>query len=373
MSFFENITLRRRRTNSDSNLINSSQFSTSTHNDDNSMGSMPDLSVDADNEQITQLKQRIQNLEQELKSAHLEIESLSLENSSLKQTNDELLRKNKFYNTISCSPRKKNTPNKPVQTKTKKGKMKSANTQTTMYPMSPVLTESCDDANSKHTATDHLRKTYPVTQTQNKLTKKLNTIHIVSSNKKNKILTIAENTFPDKYKLCHYLLPNSNTEQLIKNIEIKLHGMTMNDFCVLMIGEEDFNTTKDYIYIISKLKQTLQRQKFTNIIICAPTYKCGSHIGSMYNWRVQNFNNKLYLDVLQYEYAYFLDTNKNLRWGEMFHKTNGTVNNYGMSIIFKDVIDFITGISEELTASSNDQCSNNQESQGVIDCTFFRE
>lgn len=84
--------------------------------------------------------------------------------------------------------------------------------------------------------------------------------------------------------------------------------------------------------------------KHTNIIICAPTYKYGSHC-NMYNWRVQNFNNLLYLDTLAQEHAYFLDSNKNLTWDyNMFDRRTGTIYNNGMKTIFKDIQEFIDGI-----------------------------
>lgn len=118
---------------------------------------------------------------------------------------------------------------------------------------------------------------------------------IVSTNKRNKILNIAKNTFQN-YEICHYVSPNCNTEQLISNLDKKLIDYTMDDFCVILIGENDLYKTDNYVNIIIKLRETLQKVQNTNIIICVPTFKL-SNYSILFNWRIETFNNLLYLDL----------------------------------------------------------------------------
>lgn len=131
---------------------------------------------------------------------------------------------------------------------------------------------------------------------------------------------------------------------MLYNIDAKLKYFTLNDFCVILIGEEDFKTTAAYFDLIFYIRSTLSEIKHTNIIICTPTFKYGRHT-NIYNCRVENFNNLLYLVILAHEHAYFLDSNKNLSCDiKMFDNFTGKLNNYGMSIAFTDIFYYINDI-----------------------------
>lgn len=158
---------------------------------------------------------------------------------------------------------------------------------------------------------------------------------ILSTNKQNKLLSIAESVFSHKFKFCHYLKPNCGVLHLINDIEAKLWDFTMNDFCLIMIGEEDFKNTTNYINIINNIKKKLATISHTNILLCLPTYKHGFYDMNMYNSRVETFNTKLYWDNWENEYCYIIDSNQNLIYDStMFYKNTGHVNNIGIKCIF---------------------------------------
>ncbi|PZC78139.1 hypothetical protein B5X24_HaOG202590 [Helicoverpa armigera] len=396
MNFLNNITLRKKVNRCDPNTSNVSQESTDTFEsktksteDEHSSSSltidganndsMPELSYD-DNK-VPELQLQIQELNLKLIAANEEINILRIENADLKTKVKKECIETPNLNTSISNPTittlQQNLVELENQLKQARNEIDTLNNQiaTLQELLQYKQNYDFDFLTSKHninTRTIHNERNSLVPK--NKLTGK---IHILSNNQRNKILSIAENTFPNNYEVCHYLLPNCNTVQMIQNIESKLCGFTMSDFCIIMIGEEDFRTTRDYHSLISKLKETLEKVKYTNVIICAPTYKYG--VGSMYNWRIENFNNKLYLDILANEYAYFLDSNKNLKCSyEMFHKNKGTINNYAMSIICKDILDYIQGIKEELSASTcehnfTSEVSQDGEDTSTTPTTFFRE
>lgn len=195
---------------------------------------------------------------------------------------------------------------------------------------------------------------------------------IVSTNKRNKILNIAENIFNNSnYDLCHYLMPHRSIIMLLEDIALKISDYTQNDFWIILLGEDDFNTSKNHQDLVYFIRNTLQKIHDTNIIICSPTVKCASY-ANVFNWRVEHFNKLLNEDVNSLEYAYLIDSNLNLKYDEtMFHKRKGTLNNHGMRTIFNDIYNKITEIKEW-------NCSNmsheDAEESGEDDSTnlFFR-
>lgn len=159
---------------------------------------------------------------------------------------------------------------------------------------------------------------------------------IVSTNKRNKILDIAKKTFQN-YEICHYVSPNCGTQQLISNLDKKLIDYTTDDFCVILIGEKDFYKTDNYVDIIIELRETLQNIQNTNIIICVPTFKL-SNYSTLFNWRIETFNNLLHLDLQTYNYATAFDSNLDLCYDfTMFSKFDRKINNHGMRNIFHNL------------------------------------
>lgn len=176
-------------------------------------------------------------------------------------------------------------------------------------------------------------------------------ICMLSANKHNTMLSTAERYFCENFELCHYLNPDVGIKDLLKNAETKLEDFTMNDFCMLFIGERDFKTTQNYVELVLYLRKVIQKLNHTNIVICFPTYNCGRY-SSLFNWRVETFNNLLYLDIVTHEHAYLLDCNLNLTYDySNFSRHSGRVNNQGMNTIFQDLATMMTFIQDEHTTN----------------------
>lgn len=146
----------------------------------------------------------------------------------------------------------------------------------------------------------------------------------------------------------------------------------MDDFCIILIGETDFKSTKEYSSIILHMRKVLEKIQHTNVVLCMTTYRqCKSNV-TLYNMRVENFNNLLYQDILTHEHAYFIDSNKNLTWDyKMYRQNTGSVNNYGMQIIFQDIAELINYIRENtFTNTENGKINNMDEQQPTMQ--FFR-
>lgn len=165
---------------------------------------------------------------------------------------------------------------------------------------------------------------------------KIRKMCIISSNKSNSVLKIAENTFQDS-QIIHYLTPNAGINTLTEDLELKLKNYTLQDYCIILIGQDDFLSTNNYFDTIITLRKRLQTLEYTNIILCLPTYRC-KKFSAVFNWRVETFNNLLYLDILSNNYAYLVDSNLQLSYDDrMFSYVNGNVNNQGMKSIFDNV------------------------------------
>lgn len=359
MNVLENITFRRNRTKSETTtndtdpdilLANSPIDGTTT--------SLPDISDDED-DQSTKLKRQLEQLTLELNSAHNEIESLTLENTKLKHHNQELQKQNALYKKVACSPAKlkSQTPkNKKTSAKinlsVRKNTEKSSECTeftTTSKSTSPngvqnqynqQLNKSITDGVINSTGINRKRKTeVQITKLNNdsKPNKSLmKKICILSSNKNNKILEIAEDVFPN-YRICHYLTPNCGVKYLISDLDLKLKDYNMNDYCLIFVGEEDFRRTKNYVELTIYIRETLSKVQHTNIILCAPTFKLNGY-STMFNARIETFNSLIYLDAYSYNYAYLFDSNYYIDYDfNMFTKSSTSVNNRGMANIFHNI------------------------------------
>lgn len=348
MNFLENITFRRTRTKSDS-ILNDSEVTGTMLNE--TVTSVPEMSDDDDNE-IKTLRDQITNLTLDLQSAHLEIEQLTLENNNLKTMNVNLSKQNELYKKVTCSPVKLKSPSTKkaknlnknhthMQTETLKLGENNNKTPVIKNNASPIRVEG----------SDKLKLTPPINQCINNVGEnksKRNKIYVISTDNKNKLLHIAENTF-EKYELCHYIKPSGTIKLLLEGIKDKLSEFTLQDFCIILIGEEDFKMTNKYFDSILLIRQILQEVSNTNIIIGTPTYKFYTN-NYLYNSRVETFNNLLYLDTITHGHAYFLDSNLNLKYDDtMFNKRTGVINYNGMQSIFNDIFKMTIDIQSSIT------------------------
>ncbi|CAH0727010.1 unnamed protein product, partial [Brenthis ino] len=344
MNFFENITFRKARSQSLTEL-SSANSSTISLKLDGSTNSIPNISTDNNIIVIEDLKQKIELLSTQLNLAHERINYLSNENKEIKETLNVMLnyyeghkkKTEKIYTEENPSNRHKNiiTTHENSEYNSKNEPHSIENTQNVIIP-STIYHDKLSKC--------RIRENNNKEKIQNKLC-------IISANKTSKILSIAEERFKNT-QICHWLYPNCGIRHLIKNIHKKLHEYTMDDHCVILIGEEDFRKTENYFEIITEIRNTLKLIQNTNIIICLPTYKY-SNLSPVFNWRIETFNNLLYLDITTYNYAYLLDCNLNLKCDySMFSKYTGRVNNGGMKNIFDNIFLLVNNNCKSSAAKS---------------------
>lgn len=341
-SFERNVTLRRKRTKSITETMSEVESINSTLDGTNS--SMPNISND--DEETQHLRQEIEKLQSELSSAHNEIKNLSLENSDLKKTIQDLMRKNETITKAAKQLSSKlGTPMKSTRLTTtprcSSKSLKKRETIETPRIMALQKISSTEVASPDRIAQKSEQTDYALKQEKHKLC-------ILSSNKTNKILTIAQDTF-DNYQICHYMAPNCGTSKLISDIDVKLKKFTMNDYCLIFIGEEDFLQTYNYVDLTINIRETLLKIQHTNIILCAPTFKMNDY-STMFNWRIETFNSLLYLDAYTHHYAYLFDSNYYLSYDYTMFRNRGSLKNNGMANIFlnlslmiKELVEFRKG------------------------------
>lgn len=161
-------------------------------------------------------------------------------------------------------------------------------------------------------------------------------ICIISANNSNKVLSLSQQVLTE-HNICHYLTPNVGLRQLLIGLHSKLSNFTHKDFCIILIGEEDFKRTDDYLDLISFVRETLINIVHTNILLCLPTFRFGKQF-NMFNFRIESFNNLLYLDNLQHQYANLVDSNLDWQYDlTMIQQTTGKINNRGMQKIFDTI------------------------------------
>lgn len=335
MDFFDTITFRRKKRTQSLSDSKDNNITTSSNNSsiDVTACSLPD---DENNTQIRELKSQIDNLKLELSIAHNEISNLSLENSDLKKQLQEINSKHeivkkatKKLTSKTCTPTRKlrnSTPHKtPSQTLQKSAKgIKSNNanynTHKNEQPKLPAMPAS---------------PVSPIKTTPNRDTgRKKRKLCILSNwNQNGDIQDVLENTYTQYFEYIRCLYPNSRLNNLLLNVHNKVQDFDLDDYCIIMIGEQDFKGTEDPITIVKLIRETLKPITHTNIIICCPTFVRGALI---LNYKIEMFNNLLWMDVEYYKYAYLFDTNYDLSL-DQFSSSTGKINKYGIKSVYDTI------------------------------------
>lgn len=331
--------------------------------------SCPEIS-ECSQEVVKELENTILQLQQKLESADNEIINLLAENSSLVKLNKTYESKLKTLTQICSSPTQttsakikrrsfngrhlsfssEKTYTTPTGTNKIKNKLDNTkgekshtpnNAATTLTPNCKVKLQQARERCSQNVEQGH--------------THRINNLCIISSNKQNNVATTAISTFHNT-KICHFLTPNVGLEQLLVNLKKKVQNFTLYDSCVIMIGEKDFEISMDYRKLVNILRTELLKIQHTNVFICLPTFRHGLYASLLFNTRIDTFNNLLYLDNLTHEYAYIIDSNKNLTYdSDMFTIFKGTLNNRGLRQIFNDLSLLINDV---LLSNLDDQTTN---------------
>lgn len=379
MNFFENITLRSKRRRSDPEVLTfEDDSSTDSTIDGVANSSVPNI-IDEENELIEDLKRQIKILNSQLQTAHDEINNLSLENTELKKTMESMNSKHKIIEKATKrlaseirTPRKKSTLTTPIRGTIQKQRKYNPDFATPEL-FTPAQTTPQKDVSNIYNRQEPQRTPQSTRQGEGNKNK----LCLISSNQNNKILAIAENTFPS-HQICHYLLPNRGIKSLLSSIYTKVADYTMKDNCIIFIGESDFRQTNNYFDLISTIRESLLAIKHTNIILCLPTYKY-DYYSTVYNFRVEMFSGLLYQDIQNYNYATLCDSNLYLSFDyTMFKKRSGRINNYGIRTIFSDLESYVYYNTDEAlsmkdplscdTPNSYRSCDN----AGIPDQQFFR-
>lgn len=384
---YENITLRRRKTvlnasfesidhNRRHKTVSNRSFDLSFESTNSEIRrfSLPDLSTVYDSDK-DDLKEELLQLRNDLESAHLEIAKLNEENVTLKNAlNKQKYRSRTLQKICSESKVKATSSKKKCSKKTTKnlclsfeeemntscvnlGLKNNNNSEFSTDGAASLSCEALQDINGNcglvsNTLSTSLTKepivlknknlqidntsSLSLKQKQLELANSRSKICIISSNKVNTILSISQNTFPC-HNVCHFISTNCGVKQLLINLKHKLLNYNKHDYCLIFIGEKDFEHTVNYYELVISIRELLMSINYTNIILCLPTYKFNGH-SNIYNSRIECFNNILYSDICTYNYAMLYDSNLNLEYCDtMFYKLSGVINNHGMRRIFSDL------------------------------------
>lgn len=342
----DNITFRKIRTVQPSQSFDDSfsdsdmEFRESLSHDDTAR-SLPSMSTIED-PQIAELKSEIDCLSIQLTSAHDEIARLNGDIIALKKHLNEKEKKLDLMKKIAVENGPPRTPNRKI-TSLKISRVSSGGSNTT----TPTKCDNPTKGPQSHSLTQNQSPQQFFTPQssggmdtppkQRKITRDNSVtphLMIISTNNKLKMLSIAEEAFQSNVKLCHYLLPRRGIRELFADIKTKTMDLVMKDFCIIFLGEEDFNSTMNYFELVRYIRVQLQQIDNTNIIICLPTFRYNSS-SCVFNSRIEIFNTLIYLDNESHKYAILIDSNVTLSYSnEMFSKTNGKLNNRGLRNIF---------------------------------------
>lgn len=321
--------------------------------------SCPEVQI-SHGEQTEELKEKNFKLQLELESADEEIKNLLSENYALKNRITKLESLNKTLTQI-CSSTKRVSSN-IKRNSLKKRVLEFSNIDNSIIEqvenrqndLDTNVVKSLNPSNkdskvqetktyADYTATNNNKETKTNKATNNDYQRGKRKLCVLSSNSTIRVLQLIRSTL-DHTDICHYITPGAGISQLLKGIENKLCDFDYDDYCILFIGDADFKETYKYSELIEYIRNKLQNVQHTNIVICLPTYRSANY-SNLYNKRVEIFNNLLYRDNKNYEYAYLLDSNKKMEYATKMYTRGGFVSNYGYKIIIENLNELISDIS----------------------------
>lgn len=324
-------------------------------------------------ELLAEYTDKIHHLELRLQSAEHEIEKLILENGTLRkqiQDNDHTI---KNLTRICTS-----TSKKPKRKMTRKNwnDLKLDLNQSDENDISKTITNNVIQSEVNRAPREHSRgrknssrskseghhnESPPQEETNTSTPIKTNSnpataddeklqLCILSNQRNNHILNAVDYAFDRNVRYCHFVTPNKSVTGLLSNLEQKLQNFTMDDYCVIYIGEQDINESDNGIQLVNCIRDSLMKITHTNKIICLPTYVCGSLI---YNYKVELFGNLLAMDMQSNDYAYLFDTNRDLTL-DMFSNNTGKITKFGIRSAFVSLKKFILNLKDvSLVPASN--------------------
>ncbi|CAG5006123.1 unnamed protein product [Parnassius apollo] len=245
--------------------------------------SLPDFSriITSDNLQV--LKLELMRLQTELNIANNEIKNLNAINTELNKKNQEQEKIIELYKTINVDEL---NPSKVLTNPCMSTPLGNQSEKVKRYPSYKKEFPLPEDGNKKHIATIpiHANKrdftsrnniidtSKPINYTEKHIFNTKPNICIISGISNHKQSSIKRDKMMEQSAAySHYRTPGGDIDQLSRGLQEKLANFTLNDFCILMIGDTDFKVSKNYKNIVYILKQRILAVQHTNIIICLPT------------------------------------------------------------------------------------------------------
>jgi hypothetical protein len=296
-------------------------------------------------ENLEDMGKILKELREKLQSADNEIEKLLTENSQLKkQLKSREIEINKLKDI--CKSTIKIRSSRKVSKKGNKNRLNFS--QETESDGASNMNNSCavEDRSTQVPKTFPVGKHIPPAKIVNDKLEK-NKLCVISNGSRYKLLNIAISNFQNS-EICHYSSPGGGLVHLFEGLETKLQNYTLKDYCLIFISDKDFITSCNYARKVSFIKNKLQMIHHTNVIICLPTFKYGPYI-NFFNQRIEAFNRLLYLDNAENEYAFILDSNKNLNYSSKMFNRYGFANRLALSTIFSDISILIHDINISYT------------------------
>lgn len=179
----------------------------------------------------------------------------------------------------------------------------------------------------------------------------------VISNHSNHMLKLIKRDFTSG-NTCLYLTPGAGTRELFAGLPDKLQDFSLNDFCIIYIGDKDFKTTANYYNLVKYIEEQLSLVQHTNIVICSPTFKING-ISNFFNTRVEIFNSLLVKNNLKHELCYILDSNLNLSYDSYMFSRFGNVNKQGFITIYNDLVKLLTLFPFDCKMTQTDENKTN--------------
>lgn len=286
------------------------------------------LSLSELSEKIKLLTEQLENTNQQLNIAHQEIDNLHSENYRLKMDLNKSLIIIENYKKVGIMDQIKGTP---LSEKKKKNNKSTLSTPS----KSEIISQAETKRPNREDNTNHQKSSPTVITTTLKSESNIKRkLCILSNRHYSARLRSIEATFSTDFKFSRYLSPNATIKQLVTNLQNKLSDFTLNDYCVIVLGEIDFRMNCNFVELIGIIRNAIQEINHTNIVICTPTYIRGAPI---FNYKIETFNNLLYVELQHYEHAYFFDSNDSLKL-EMFSDITGRINQRGLLNIYENIM-----------------------------------
>lgn len=183
-------------------------------------------------------------------------------------------------------------------------------------------------------------------------------VMLSANNKNNIVKSIEGNGLFQDFSFCHYIRPRVGLRELLKDMTYHVRNLTREDYCLILIGEEDFINSNDLSALVQYIRESVEKISHTNLILACPTYICGR---SLYNSRVERFNQLLFGDLCNHKNNFFAyDCNANLVL-DMFSKVSGRLNNSGMKNVLQNLHHNINWLrNQHLGLLDCDKCSSDE-------------